>query len=423
MEIVQPEFKRDIFDGYKIANIFWSGDMSEVDFLSRIYNLTELPSNDSRYDDMHGDIWQHRINNDDWDGWWIIDDKRLGLDNFEKLKKFICETVHPLIRPDTDIANTIVDHINSVFEIHGLKERLTPIKHIAGRPVFSFQAVTVPLPVVKLSNRETISSKFLHEQIKKCEDKLLGEDYGGAITNARTFVEGVFGDIHERITGKRLPDSGDLKDDFKKIQRLLNLSKEQQSDDAAKGLISSIGGLLHNLEVISNKMGERHRPLEKPLRHHAKLCVDAALLICDFLYSSLDCQYGASTDIYERLIRALDSEIRLMPREELLSNRLIKGIVGRLDEYTSRIIIDRLIEEFVIPTFSGYKNNDIFFAALRIFLDHIEQKDLKQIMTKCKENNQAVGLPLFLNLIQKERPEIIIEQEVQSYLVSQTVVF
>jgi hypothetical protein len=36
-----------------------------------------LPSNDPRFNDAAGDIWQHRINNFDWDIDWVFYDSYL----------------------------------------------------------------------------------------------------------------------------------------------------------------------------------------------------------------------------------------------------------------------------------------------------------------------------------------------------------
>jgi hypothetical protein len=407
--------KRDIFDGYKMASIYWAGKLSEVDFLSRLYDLTSLPSTDGRFNDMSGDIWQHCINNDDWDAWWIINDDRLQLSDFERLKKFIEETVHPLVRPDTEVALTIVDHVNGVMEAEGIQERLVPTRHFMSKPIFSFKK-TGEIVGVELEQKKIVANTFIEEQIKKCKEKLEKGDNDGAITNARSLIEGVFGDIHERITGRAMPDTGDLKQDFKKIQKILNLSHEQHSDDAAKGVISGLSAMLHNLDVMSNKMGDRHRPKTKAERHHAKLCIDAALAISDFLYASLVFQHGSTTDLYSKLIDALDSDLRLTPRDQLMQDAKIKHVTQRLDEYTSRILIERFLSEFIIPTFNGYRNNDIFFAALGILIGSLNKADIEGIYQKCKDNGQAVGLSRFLRIMEKERPDIEFSVEVREYL-------
>jgi hypothetical protein len=88
----------------KIDGVAWYGRLNDVEFLQRIFDLDALPSSDSRFDTAAGDIWQHRINNDDMPDDWVYADKRVNLlhGSTENFLKFLCETVHPvgfLVRP------------------------------------------------------------------------------------------------------------------------------------------------------------------------------------------------------------------------------------------------------------------------------------------------------------------------------------
>lgn len=65
------ELETDKFGRYIIKMPYY-GRFDEVEFLSRLYNLDELPSYDSRYRSARGDIIQHTVNNDDWDTFWGI---------------------------------------------------------------------------------------------------------------------------------------------------------------------------------------------------------------------------------------------------------------------------------------------------------------------------------------------------------------
>jgi hypothetical protein len=64
--------RRDIFDSIVIENVPWNGRLEEPDFLARLFDLKSMPSTDSRFPDAYGDIWQHRINNYDWDDYWSL---------------------------------------------------------------------------------------------------------------------------------------------------------------------------------------------------------------------------------------------------------------------------------------------------------------------------------------------------------------
>ena len=71
--------RRDIIDAMKVEGIDWSGRLDEPQFLMRLFDLNALPSTDPRFSDAAGDIWQHRINNDDWDDDWVFYDRRFNL--------------------------------------------------------------------------------------------------------------------------------------------------------------------------------------------------------------------------------------------------------------------------------------------------------------------------------------------------------
>ena len=52
--------RREIVD--RLGNRDWAGRLQEDDFLSRLYDLNALPSEDTRFQTAAGDIWQHRVN-------------------------------------------------------------------------------------------------------------------------------------------------------------------------------------------------------------------------------------------------------------------------------------------------------------------------------------------------------------------------
>ncbi|WP_052206189.1 hypothetical protein [Pantoea rodasii] len=109
--------RRDIFDYFEIHNLFWAGRLEETDFLSRLYTLQDMPSTDSRYDNAEQDIWQHRINNDDWPDSWIFRDSRFGLQqgSDEVFLKFLCESLHPVVRSNQDEVTLLKDSFNLIL--------------------------------------------------------------------------------------------------------------------------------------------------------------------------------------------------------------------------------------------------------------------------------------------------------------------
>jgi hypothetical protein len=66
---------QDDLDGSQYG---WFGELDEVQFLARLYDLDDLPSSDKRFTTARSDIRQHCFANIDWPGWWVLSDEQLS---------------------------------------------------------------------------------------------------------------------------------------------------------------------------------------------------------------------------------------------------------------------------------------------------------------------------------------------------------
>jgi hypothetical protein len=134
--------RRSIIDYLVAGETSWCGRLGDDDFLARLYDLTKLPSYDHRYRNAAGDIHQHRINNFDWSEDWVFHDARFNLlhGHDEQFLKFLCETVHPIVRPDTEAALKLVDAYNAELRSDGWV--IAEVKQISGKPVFGFRKLS-----------------------------------------------------------------------------------------------------------------------------------------------------------------------------------------------------------------------------------------------------------------------------------------
>lgn len=128
--------RRAIFDALLASDVRWAGRLAEDDFLSRIFNLAEIPSTDRRIRTAAGDIRQHRVVFRDWDDDWVFYDSRFNLLHGpdDVFLRFLCETVHPAVRPDTDAARQLVEQFNRHLGADGWQ--LIEGKEISGNPCF-----------------------------------------------------------------------------------------------------------------------------------------------------------------------------------------------------------------------------------------------------------------------------------------------
>jgi hypothetical protein len=133
--------RRAIIDFFTMSQTFWSGRLQDNEFLARLYDLNSLPSQDSRYSNASGDIFQHRVRNNDWENDWVFYDSRFNIlyQRDEEFLRFLAETVHPIVRPDTEEARKLVDAYNKELAADGWA--LIAVKEISGKPIFAAQQV------------------------------------------------------------------------------------------------------------------------------------------------------------------------------------------------------------------------------------------------------------------------------------------
>ncbi|HEY0321190.1 MAG TPA: hypothetical protein VGC66_09570 [Pyrinomonadaceae bacterium] len=122
-----------------LTSASWWGDLDEIDFLNRLYDLDGMPSTDGRYPDAKGDIIQHRVANFDWDDSWVFSDERFGLYDgpHETFLRFLAETLHPEVRSNSDQVLQLMRDINSHLMRDGWE--LIPVDELSGYPIYRWK--------------------------------------------------------------------------------------------------------------------------------------------------------------------------------------------------------------------------------------------------------------------------------------------
>lgn len=150
--------------------------------------------------------------------------------------------------------------------------------------------------VIQVENRfeksEEISELLIEEQIQKCRAKVDSGDYSGAITNARSLIEAVCLKIEKELDPPNAKENdGDLAKLFNRVRKLLNLDPSRQDiSDSLKQVLSGLSNIINGLAAMRNRMSDAHGVAYKPSRHHAKLAVNSAKTLADFLFDSLSYQ-------------------------------------------------------------------------------------------------------------------------------------
>jgi hypothetical protein len=284
--------RRNIFDGLRIDKVAWYGRLNDVEFLERLFDLKALPSLDSRFDTAAGDIWQHRINNEDMDDDWVYEDRRLNLlrGPTAKFLSFLCETVHPVVRPSRDEAIKLARQYNDQLRLDGWM--LIEQELIAGRPRFVAQRMQMSsgraMSRAK-SVADALDAGWMQKEIQRMENAA-ERDPALAIGTAKDLVESCCKSILSKRGVTYSP-----KADLPALTKLLSQELRLVPDDipsAAKGA-EIIKLILRNLTAQTQYLAElrglygsghgregKHRGLEP---RHARLAVASAVAFIDFV--------------------------------------------------------------------------------------------------------------------------------------------
>lgn len=284
--------RKDLFDAIVIEKINWSGSLEESEFLARVYNLQEIRSMDQRFPDAAGDIWQHRVNNYDWEDHWIFHDSRFQLMNGddEILLRFLAETVHPIVRSDVTESQRLVQLYNQFLRNDGFE--LSEKSRISGKPIYIGRNIgTASMPGMK-SAKEVLSSTdlvYVAQQITRME-AAVNNDPSLAIGTAKELIESCCKTIlSER--GIAIGNSDDIPKLVKATVKELKLTPkdipdEAKAADSIRKLLSNLATVASSVAELRNKHGTGHGKegsVKGLSPRHAKLAVGAASTLAVFL--------------------------------------------------------------------------------------------------------------------------------------------
>lgn len=291
MQITQVT-RRDIVDAIVVERVNWAGRMEEQQFLSRLFNLGSLPSTDNRFSDAATDIWKHRVINEDWENDWVFYDSRFNLLNAddEVFLRFLCETIHPIVRPDTTEVARLCQLYNEFLKRDGYQ--IVERTQISGKPVFVAQYIgTAPTPAVSAARQTlgTLDPGYIAQQITRMEAAVAG-DPDLAIGTAKELVETCCKTILQEKSIQS-PTNADLPQLLRLTCKNLSLIPQDIPDkakaaDTIKRLLSNLGTIGQGLAELRNLHGTGHGKVAKTkglTPRHAKLAVGAASTLAVFL--------------------------------------------------------------------------------------------------------------------------------------------
>ena len=158
-------------------------------------------------------------------------------------------------------------------------------------------AETDPYFVVRLLRSATIASpsliklseELITEQVTKARRKIEAGDPAGAIANAYTLVE-EFLKLLLRKTGTAYNENeGDIRALYKLLAEPLHLAAKNESlETYLKAVLEGLQRQISGLFELANKASDRHARKYNPAPHHARLAVNVAFTLCEFLLESYE---------------------------------------------------------------------------------------------------------------------------------------
>jgi len=308
MSPISEVTRRDIIDSIVVENIIWSGRLDETQFLSRIFDLKQLPSTDSRFSSAYGDIWQHRLNNNDWEDDWIFYDNRFNLLSCddETFLRFLCEMIHPVVRNDVGEAEMLCQLFNLSLQRDGYE--IVERTRISSRPVFAARLIDLQKAPAFDSIRTSfniLEASYILQQITRMEGAL-NNDPCLAIGTAKELVETCCKTILKE-RGVEIQGNPDLPHLVKKTSRELRLTPEDipdtaQARDTIRRILSNLATITQGIAELRNFYGTGHGR-EANIRglqpRHAKLAVGAASTLAVFLFETHQVRASKEGEINE----------------------------------------------------------------------------------------------------------------------------
>lgn len=291
---VSKKARRQILDGLATERVNWAGSLDDVHFLQRIWDLDDLPSTDSRFENMRHDIWQHRINNEDWDEDWIYSDPRLALLDCpgETFLQFLCEIVHPVVRRNPDESETLVRFFNECLRTDRVALATAAMQPTLARPARRIYAATPlhgtsrNLPTKRFE--QLLDGAVLDEHLARI-DANIDRDPALSIGSSKELLESLFKQVIERC-GRTYSSGDDLNALYKQTCELMQLNAEsvpssRRGSEAAQRVLRSMVATVNALAEMRNQLGLGHgRPsVSTALARHARLAAGASRAIAEFI--------------------------------------------------------------------------------------------------------------------------------------------
>ena len=256
--------RRQIADETSLNNLWYHGNSTEPDFLARLFDLKGLPSKDYRYSNAYDDIYQHMVNNTDWDSDWLYDDPRINLSycNDDIYLRFLALTLHPRVRTDADEIHKLVDIYNKHLGNDGFEVIQTD--EISGKPIFTGRQKVIgqsgllakKIEIKKYLNTEYVNGKIdiMNDAIRKDTDLAIGTAKELLETTCKSILKQKIVMVDPNWTLPQLLKVTTSALDFTPKEA----ANPENAEKSIKQILGGISSIVHGVSELRNSYGTGH---------------------------------------------------------------------------------------------------------------------------------------------------------------------
>jgi hypothetical protein len=136
-----------------------------------------------------------------------------------------------------------------------------------------------------------LSQASVTEHVEKARLKIESGDFSGAIASSYTLVEALLKALLRQLAPGFNGNEGDIRQLYNLLKGPMNLDpKADTIDRVLKPIIDGFQKQIGGLYELANKASDRHVRQYNPARHHAKLALNCAATLCEFLLESFEHQ-------------------------------------------------------------------------------------------------------------------------------------
>jgi hypothetical protein len=177
------------------------------------------------------------------------------------------------------IVNKIIGQINGLLYFGGNEIAVIGTNYVIRKIGSKVEVVTPQIKNIDRDYIRSISARALQDVDEN--------NYDSAITKSRTLLEETFCYVIEK-KGDIPSDSGDMGKLFKQVKDLYNMHTDSNTERRINTLYSGLNSIVSSIAEMRNKDSDAHGVGANRIaidEHHARLFVNAAMAMADFILS------------------------------------------------------------------------------------------------------------------------------------------